>query len=29
MGDPRIDPSYGIRDISTIDGNFIADEKVL
>jgi hypothetical protein len=29
VGDPRIDPSYGIRDISTINRNFISDKKIL
>jgi hypothetical protein len=29
MGDPRIDPSDGIRDIGTVDRYFMADEEIL
>jgi hypothetical protein len=29
VGDPRIDPSDGIRNICTVNRNFIADKKIL
>jgi hypothetical protein len=29
VGDPRIDPSDGIRNICTVNRNFIVDKKIL
>jgi hypothetical protein len=29
MGDPCVDPPHRIRDIGTVDGDFITDKKIL